>query len=134
MRDSAARNWILSQPWREVLPEIEESEILMKILGANFRPDDPASMAAFTAQLGPEEQAAVSALGQQKVPGNAEEVSRDAWNMLERRELERRRGAILARIQGGNLTAGEVMELQKQILDLQKRLTDIARPFPRPAQ
>jgi DNA primase len=71
---------------------------------------------------------------QQKLPTNAEEVAWDSWNTLERRELERRRDSLASRMQGAKLSNGEVIELQKQILDLQKRLTDIARPFPRPAE
>lgn len=130
LRDAAARRWIQEQRWADVLPQIEGGDVLARILEANVRPDDAASVAAFTAQLDPEAEGIVSALLQQKAPENAEEVARDSWNTLERRELERRRDAILARMQGAKLAPGEVVELQKQILDLQKRLTDIARPFP----
>jgi len=38
--------------------------------------------------------------------------------------------AIQARIRGGDLPLPEISNLHKEMLDLQKRLSDIPRPFP----
>ncbi len=129
LRHDDARCWILEQPWNELLPEIPQSELLVKILQANLRPGEPASISAFSSRLEPEEEIVVNALLDEKLPEDALAAARDCWRDLERREMEHRRDAVLARLRAPNLPVSEVAKLQKQILDLQKRITDIARPF-----
>lgn len=139
LRDSAAREWIFEQQWDDVLSTIEGSGLLIKILRAELDPGDPASTAAFTAQLEDAEMAKVSKYLRERLPENAtetglpadsQEMAQAVWREIERRELEHRREAVKSRIREPNLSMGEVVDLQKQILDLQKRLTDIARPSP----
>jgi DNA primase len=129
LRDQTARSWIQSQDWRELLPQLEETELLGKILSAGIRPGIPASVSAFIAELAPEEERAVAALLEEKLPENPLVVAQDCWRDLQRRDLTRRLHALTARQRAPSLAPAEIINLQKQILDLQKRLTDIARPF-----
>lgn len=140
LRDSDARAWLLTRPWDDVLGKIENSGLLAKILAARLSPADPASLAAFTAQLDETEAAVVTMLLEERLlealladPAShfpdAKSMAQDVWRELERRELERRREEIKSRLLAPELPFGEVVQLQKQILDLQKRLTDIARPL-----
>ncbi len=51
LRDVEARNFLLTQDWREVLTETPGSEMLGTILGSELHPDDPASLNRFMSSL-----------------------------------------------------------------------------------
>ncbi len=129
LRDAAAREWILTQPWLETLAGIEQSNLLQEILSAKIRADDPASIGAFAVRLEAEDEATVNALLEEKLPEETIAAAEDCWRRLKRLKMERRLQALLARQRAPNLAAAETITLQKQILDLQKSLMDIARPF-----
>lgn len=129
LRDALARSWILDQPWQELLGGIAEAELLVKILEANLRPAETASLHAFSSGLKPEEEMAINALLAEKLPKGPSAAAQDCWRKLERNALERRYQALLARQRTPNLSTEETINLSKQILDLQKSFTDIARPF-----
>jgi DNA primase len=42
LRDEAARNFLLAQGWREILEQVPNAEILIRILQRELYPDDPA--------------------------------------------------------------------------------------------
>ncbi len=104
----------------------------MKILGADLQPSNAASVAAFLTTLEPGEEAAVVELLEIKPPANALTIAHDCWRDIERRQTRRRIDAITARMRAPELSVEESIALQKQILDLQKRLSHIARPFSLP--
>jgi DNA primase len=75
LRDEAARSFLLKQNWRELFQQISGAQLLVRILEAKLRPDDPASLNSFMSKLSAAEEGLVSAWLMQKVPVNAAEVA-----------------------------------------------------------
>jgi len=130
--DPAIRRWISSQPWSGNLLEMEGAELLVKILHGDVSLDEPGSVAAFAAGLGAPEQALLNALLRERLPENRLAAAIDCWGAVEKRELLQRREALKARMRETGISHGEITEIQKQILDLQKLITDISRPLSPP--
>lgn len=129
LRDDDARAWVLEEPWNEVLEREPDAGLLVKVLEADVQPSNTASVTAFLATLEAEEEAAISSLLDEKPPEKALTIAQDCWQELERRQIRRRIEALKARLRGQNLSADDIEKWQKLILDLQKRLSDSARPF-----
>jgi len=127
--DPDIRRWIAEQPWSPRLFEMEGAELLAKILDSEVSLDEPASVAAFSASLDEAGQALLGALLRERLPENRILAAQECWNAIETRDMARRREVLLARMRDPNLSAAEITEIQKQILDLQKLITDISRPL-----
>ena len=108
------------------------AEFVAKILTAEIRPDDPASVSGFLSTLSAEEEAAASTLLEERAPEHAMTIVHDCWRELERRKIRRRLDAVQARLRAPDQALETIVASQKEILDLQKRLSDIARPFSPP--
>jgi DNA primase len=130
LRDEEARAFLLRQDWREILQQTPDSELLVRILESDLRPDEPASLNAFMAKLAPNEEALVSSWLLQKKPTNAPTVAQDWWNGLRQAALRRELQAAKDRMKLPQLTPGEVLHLQKEILDLQEQLRDVSQLSP----
>ena len=78
LRDEGTREFLRQQKWREVLAQTPGTELLVRILESELRPDDSASLNAFMATLSPAEEGLVSSWVLQKVPGNATVVAEPA--------------------------------------------------------
>ena len=128
LRDEPARNFLLAQNWRETLEQAPAAEILIRILQSELHPDDPASLSAFMATLPPAEEALVSAWLLQKVPAAAETMVEKWWLGIRHAVLRRRLKAAQNRIRLPELSTGDVINLQKQILDLQEQLHELSQP------
>ena len=126
LREEVARNFLLQQNWRELLQQIAGTELLTKILESDLRPDDPASLNVFMSKLSAEEEGLVSAWLMQKVPANATEVTESWWKGLMQRVLRRQLEIAETRIRLPQLTTGEVVNLQKEIVDLREQLQQIS--------
>ena len=133
LRDAEARNFLLAQDWPEVMEETPGSEMLAKILAGDLRPDDPASLNRFMSSLAAAEESLVSAWLLQKMPPNAEAVARDWWGGLRQPALRRRLQAAESRLKLPQLSAGEVVALQKQVVDLRGQLDHFSPFSPRQA-
>jgi DNA primase len=131
LRHAEARNFLLTQDWPEVTEETPGGEILATILGGDLRPDDPASLNRFMSSLPAAEESLVSAWLQQRMPPNAEAVARDWWQGLRQPALRRRLQAAESRLKLPQLSAGEVVTLQKQVVDLRGQLDQFS-PFSPP--
>src|SRR5213595_2696583 len=127
LRDEAARKFLLEQNWREVLPQISGTELLVRIIEADLRPNDPASLNSFMSQLTAEEEGLVSAWLLQKMPANAIEVAESWWKGLIQATLRRQLEIAETRMRLPQLTTGEVVNLQKEIVDLREQLHQISR-------
>jgi DNA primase len=125
LRDEEARAFLLTQNWRETLPKIPGTELLGKILAADLRPADSASLNLFQTTLTPAEESVVSAWILQKLPGDPGEIAREWWNGLRRTILRRELQVAEGRMRLPNLTTGETVQLQKQVLDLRDQLHDL---------
>ena len=128
LRDTDARNFLHAQKWREILEQVPDTEILIRILESELKPDDTASLNAFMATLSPEEERLVSSWLMQKMPTATETVIGKWWEGICHGVVRRRLEAAKNRIKAAGLSAGEVVNLQKQILDLQEQLHDFCRP------
>ena len=129
LRDKPARNFLRGQNWREILGHVPDADILVRILDSELQPDDAASLNAFMASLSQAEERLVSSWLLQKTPAATETVVEKWWQGICQGVLRRRLETAKNQIKAPGLSAGEVVNLQKQILDLQGQLHE----FPRPA-
>src|SRR4029453_13190465 len=128
LRDADARNFLHAQKWREILEQVPDTDILIRILESELQPDDTASLNAFMAKLSPEEERLISSWLMQKMPAATETVVEKWWRGTCQSVVRRRLETAKNRIKVSGLSAGEVLNLQKQILDLQEQLHDFCRP------
>jgi DNA primase len=128
LRDADARNFLHAQKWREILEQVPDTEILIRILESELQPDDTASLNAFMATLSHEEERLISSWLMQKVPAATETVIEKWWQGTCQRVVRRRLETAKTQIKVPGLSAGEVLNLQKQILDLQEELHEFWRP------
>ena len=128
LRDERSRDFLLEQKWREVLEEMPGTDLLTRILEGEVLPNDPASLNAFMSKLPAEDERVISAWLIRKIPINAVEVMEGWWNGLRRSVFMRRLEVAKNRIKVPGLSPGEVLNLQKQILDLQEQLHEFWRP------
>jgi len=128
LRDADARNFLHAQNWREILEQIPDTDILIRILESEFEPDDTASLNAFMATLSPEEERLISSWLMRKMPAATETVVKNWWQGTCQSVLRRRLDVAKNRIKVPGLSAGDELNLQKQILDLQEQLHEFPRP------
>jgi hypothetical protein len=132
LRSADARAWLLAEPWQQHLAQEADAGVIARILAADLRPDEPASLAAFLSTLDVAEEAFVSSLLEEKPPENALTIAHDCWMELEKRQIRRRIDALKARQRAPDLPLEQAAALHKEIVDLQERLSDIARPLSPP--
>jgi DNA primase len=128
LRDADARNFLHAQKWREILEQVPDTDILIRILESELEPGDTASINAFMATLPPEEERLISSWLMQKMPAATETVIEEWWQGTCQSVVRRRLETAKNRIKVAGLSAGEVLNLQKQILDLQEQLHEFPRP------
>jgi DNA primase len=131
LRDANARTWLQRQDWERLLDDgTSGSALLGTILRGQFRPEEPASLNAFIATLEPVQELTLSNVLEHKVPKDPQVIAEDCWRELLRRDLERRRQVIEARLRNPALPLEDYAALHAQVLALQQKLT--ALPPPRP--
>jgi len=128
LRDEEAREFLREQNWREILAQVADGEILVCILKSDLRLDDAASLNAFMVTLSPPEERLVSSWLLQKVPPNAGTMVKKWWLGIRQAVLRRQLDVAANQIKLPNLSTGEIVNLQKQILDLQEQLHELSRP------
>jgi DNA primase len=134
LRDPSARDFLLGENWREILAQTPGSEFLVRILEANLRPDDPASLSVFMASVSPAEEAMVASWLVQRIPANAGTVVEHWWRGIRQAALRRQLEAAESKMKLPQLSTGEVVSLQKQILDLREQLYEVSQFSPASAQ
>jgi DNA primase len=127
LRHAEAREFLQAQTWREMLGQTPDAEILGRILGADIRPDDPASINAFMSGLATADEALVSSWLLQKMPPNGLAVAEGWWNGLRQAALRRQLQIAEGRMKLPGMTTGEAVNLQKQILDLTEQVRELAK-------
>ena len=128
LRDEEAREFLREQNWREILAQVADGEILVRILTSDLRPDDAASLNTFMVTLSPPEERLVSSWLLQKAPPNAAAMVEKWWLGIRQAVLRRQLDVAANQIKLPNLSTGEIVNLQKQILDLQEQLHELSRP------
>ena len=132
LRDGAARNLLLEQNWNEVLLQIAGGRVTHQNPGK--RPEaGRCGVAQFIhGQLSPEEEGLVSAWLMQKTPLNATTVAEQWWKGLRQAALRRQLEIAESRMRLPQLSTGEIVNLQKEIVDLRDQLNQISRLSPVP--
>ena len=130
LRDQDARMFLRGQNWREVLEQVPDTDILIRILESELQPDDTASLNAFMATLSSDEERLISSWLMRKMPSATGMVEK-WWQGICQNVVRRRLDAAKNRIKVAGLSGGEVLNLQKQILDLQEQLHEFWRPVGR---
>ena len=128
LRDKKAREFLCGQNWREVLGQVPDGEVLVRILKSDLRPNEAASLNAFMVTLSPPEERLVSSWLLQRVPPNAGAMVERWWLGIRQAVLRRQLDVAANQIKLPNLSTGDVVNLQKQILDLQEQLHELSRP------
>jgi hypothetical protein len=127
LRDEAARGFLREQNWREILAHVPDAEILVRILESDLRPSDAASLNAFMATLSATDEGLVSSWLLQKVPPNPEKMVEKWWLGIRQGVLRRQLDVAKNRIRLPQLSTGELVNLQKEILDLLKELRELPK-------
>ncbi|HZR04727.1 MAG TPA: DNA primase [Candidatus Udaeobacter sp.] len=128
LRDEKAREFLREQNWCEILAQVPDGEMLGRILKSDLRPDDAASLNAFMVTLSPPEERLVSSWLLQKAPPNAEAMVEKWWLGIRQAVLRRQLDVATNKIKLPNITTGETVNLQKQILDLRGQLHELSQP------
>ena len=127
LRDEKSREFLREQNWHEILPQVPDGGILALILKSALHPDDAASLNAFMVTLSPPEERLVSSWLLQKAPPNAAAMVEKWWLGIRQAVLRRQLDVATNRIKLPNLTTGETVNLQKQILDLRGQLHELSQ-------
>ena len=128
LRDETARDFLRQQNWREILAEVPDAEILVRILESDLRPGDAASLNAFMVTLSPGDERLVSSWLLQKMPANAGAMIEEWWLGIRQAVLRRQLNVATNQIRLPELSTGDIINLQKQILDLQEQLHELSQP------
>ena len=126
--DETARDLLRQQNWRETLTQVPDGEILVRILESDLRPGDAASLNAFMVTLSPADERLVSSWLLQKVPVNAGAMVEKWWLGIRQTVLRRQLSVATNQIKLPELSTGDIINLQKQILDLQEQLHELSQP------
>jgi DNA primase len=132
LRDAATREWILAEPWDTMLEGEPGADLLIKILKSDLDPNAMESLHVFLTGLNADEEAVVSGLLGEKMHEHPMHNAHDCWRELECRRIRHRRDSVQARMRAPDLSAEDEAKMQKEIVDLQKRLSDISRPLSPP--
>lgn len=100
--------------------------MLIRILESDLTPDEPASLNAFMATLSPREEDLVSSWLLQKLPGDPTTLVQSWWNGLRQGVLRRQLEVAESRMRLPRMSTGEVVNLQKEIVDLQEQLRELS--------
>jgi len=128
LRDEAARGFLCQQNWREILAHVPDAELLVRILESDLRPDDAASLNAFMVTLSPADERLVSSWLLQKMPADAGAMVEKWWLGIRQAVLRRQLSVATNQIKLPELSPGDIVNLQKQILDLQEQLHELSQP------
>ena len=129
LHSEEARQWLMEEDWRARLAPELEGEVLIRILEGSDHLRTAGGAASLLASLSSAEESIVSELLTERPPEHPLPVLHDCWNELERKQIRRRIDALKASQRSPNLSLQDSGSLHQQILDLQKRLSDISRPF-----
>jgi DNA primase len=117
--------WLRAQPDRDFLKEIPGGEFLSRILAGDFRPGDTPSITAYLTTWPAEEEALISEILSAPLPHDPADA---CWDRLREQWIKDRLKLVRNQIQQPGLSPEALLGLQKEILDLKKQLTEIARP------
>jgi DNA primase len=126
MRHAGARVWLQARGWQRLLDDgTPGSALVGKVLDADFRADDAASINTWLTSLAAGEEATLSTVLTRELPPDPKEMAEDCWHELERREVQRRLSATRARNRQPGLSLEELSQINQELLELQRELAAI---------
>ncbi len=128
LTDREARKWILANEDPAFLADIPGSELLVRIWRSRIDPTSPTGITSFLASLPPAEETVLSTLLSKSFPATETSGYRECLQKLKIHGLKNRLEEKKSRLGRPGLSPNEILELQKEVLDLKTRLTDIS-PF-----
>jgi DNA primase len=141
LRDPDFRSFLASEDWKRVLAEHEFGGVLAAILEADFDPTKPNSIEAFLQSVDEGRRRFFSHLLTEKLPTEKNfptrkgfvtnevdfpRVGREFWTSLKAEALRKALKRVETQIAQPNVTTGELVNLQKQILDLTEQLRELS--------
>ncbi|MEO6054223.1 MAG: DNA primase [Chthoniobacterales bacterium] len=127
LSSEAVRTWLNSVNLAEAISLSQNQAIFEKLRTANFPDDDPPSFSRFLATLPEEALNIVNNVELLPDRTKAELIAKDCWNGILAEKLTERRQVLEKRLGSQGLPADEATVIQKEILDLTRRLKDIPR-------
>jgi DNA primase len=124
-----ARNWLSAEDWRPKLQSEPDSELVEAVLEHQHLLDDEAGPQMFLSSVPDAMEGAFVQLFEVRPPEHPLAVAQDCLQEFEKRSIRRRIDSLKARQRESHLALEDASSLHQQILDLQRRLFDIARPF-----
>lgn len=132
MLDPEAKEWLASQESPAAAELGEGGGLLEKILRSPLILSEPAARAAFVSGLSPEEELTITGMDLETPEEHALAIAQNNWLGLAAAASVGLRNSIEAQIRQAGLPAAErnrlqarIIELSKQILDLQSRLNEV---------
>lgn len=113
-----ARRWILSQPWRETLERLDDSQILRMVIEGDFDPGNQGSILQFLAAQENQVEALLTGVLDKPLPEQPEQVLEECWRGLQHRALIARRDLLFADLKAGSAKPEVMEELQTIIRQL----------------
>ena len=124
-----ARTWLLAEDWKPKLESEPDSELVASILEYQHLLDDAAGLQTFLSSAPSSMEGALVQLFEARPPEHPLAVAQDCLQEFEKRSIRRRIDTLKVRQKESHLALEDASSLHQQILDLQRRLFDIARPF-----
>jgi DNA primase len=132
LRDEEAASFLRAQNWKETLADLADADLLARILESDLKLSEPAALNAFMSTLTPTEESLVSGWLMQKLPDNAAVLAEEWWRGIRQGIVRKQLAMAQARMKASQMSAGEVVNLQKQILDLTDQLHELSQFSPGP--
>ena len=133
LNDEETRASLVRHPQPEFLRDVPGTEFLSRLWSAEIDVSSMGSISLFNDELTPVEQSWLSQLRAEDLPDTGEaslyDLALDCLQSLHRKALQNRRDAIKSRLRTPHLPGSEVESLNKELLDLLGRLSDIPPPF-----
>jgi DNA primase len=124
-----ARQWLQEHARPDWTSLGEAWEPFRLVLEGDFDPSVPASVGAFLATCSPRCQQALAALDEDRhLPADPVASAQATWQGFLRQNILRQRDEIKARLLQPNLPPDVILQVHKELLDLQKALQEVPPP------
>lgn len=129
LHSAESREWLRSEDWKKKLDGEPDAELVETILAGQHLLRGEAGPQTFLSTAPSYMEAALVQILECPPPAQPLAVAQDCLQEFEKRSIRRKIDTLKARQRESNVALEEASGLHQQILDLQRRLFDIARPF-----
>jgi len=128
MNSAEAREWLVQNCSEEEIGATEGWPALQVVLNGTFDPSNPDSVAGFLATCDPIVERQLAALDNRHMSGQPLATARATLHGIRREILTKQREIVKTRLLEPGIPANGIFEIQKELLDLQKRLNELPPP------